>query len=122
VREREGERERERESEHLNIQTHALTPTLTPSTLRHFPLGELRAEIEAVGRREFPILLIWGSQDVVCPFAANSAPMQQLLGKNCELLAVPNSGHLCFLDDPQNLVLPRITGFLSAVAAPPQRQ
>lgn len=35
------------------------------STLRHFPMGDMKAEYVRVGRRDIPVTAIWGDQDTV---------------------------------------------------------
>lgn len=48
------------------------------STLRHYPLGNLQAEYEKVGKSNLPVLAIWGTKDVVVP-ATNAISLKELI-------------------------------------------
>lgn len=37
------------------------------STLRHFPMGDMNAEYQRIGKTELPVLALWGSEDSVVP-------------------------------------------------------
>lgn len=48
------------------------------SMLRHYPLNDLKSTFTALGRRDRPILLIWGDADVANPYA-NYRELQKLI-------------------------------------------
>ena len=60
------------------------------STIRHFP-WELESSYRAVGDSRKPVLLVWGKEDRVLPFATTEKVMAAI--PQAELLAVEEAGH-----------------------------
>ena len=60
------------------------------STIRHFP-WELESSYRAVGDSRKPVLLVWGKEDRVLPFATTEKVMAAIF--QAELLAVEQAGH-----------------------------
>jgi pimeloyl-ACP methyl ester carboxylesterase len=61
------------------------------STIRHFPIQELESSYRAVGDSRKPVLLVWGKEDRVLPFATTERVMAAM--PQVELLAVEQAGH-----------------------------
>jgi len=61
------------------------------STIRHFPIQELESSYRAVGDSRKPVLLVWGKEDRVLPFATTEKAMAAI--PQAELLAVEQAGH-----------------------------
>jgi pimeloyl-ACP methyl ester carboxylesterase len=61
------------------------------STVRHFPIQELESSYRAVGVLRKPVLLVWGKEDRVLPFATTEKVMAAI--PQAELLAVEQAGH-----------------------------
>jgi pimeloyl-ACP methyl ester carboxylesterase len=61
------------------------------STMRHFPIQELESSYRAVGDSRKPVLLVWGKEDRVLPFA--TAEKVRAAIPQAELLAVEQAGH-----------------------------
>jgi pimeloyl-ACP methyl ester carboxylesterase len=61
------------------------------STIRHFPIQELESSYRAVGDSRKPVLLVWGKEDRVLPFATTEKVMAAI--PQAELLAVEQAGH-----------------------------
>ena len=68
------------------------------STLNHFDLHNQQAAFETAGRHSRPVLLIWGKQDAVIPFA-HSARVKKAMPR-AQLVAVQNAGHVCPYESP----------------------
>jgi len=83
------------------------------STLRHMPLSEMADRYRAVGKTDIPVLLVWGRQDRVVPYA-NAALIQRAI-PNCRLLTVEECGHTPNYEKPQD-VIPPMLDFLAANA------
>jgi len=62
------------------------------SSIRHFPLNNLDAGFSALQNHTFPVMAIWGENDLVCPFEASSARLRELLPK-LELKPIKECGH-----------------------------
>jgi pimeloyl-ACP methyl ester carboxylesterase len=60
------------------------------STIRHFP-RELESSYRAVGDSRKPVLLVWGKEDRVLPFATSEKVRAAI--PQAELLAVEQAGH-----------------------------
>jgi len=60
------------------------------STIRHFPWA-LESSYRAVGDSRKPVLLVWGKEDRVLPFATTEKVMAAIF--QAELLAVEQAGH-----------------------------
>jgi pimeloyl-ACP methyl ester carboxylesterase len=56
------------------------------------------AELEAVGKSARPVLIVWGKQDRVVPFAMSEAFRRAL--PKAEFLAVDSAGHLPHIEQP----------------------
>ena len=61
------------------------------STIRHFPIQELESSYRAVGDSRKPVLLVWGKEDCVLPFATTEKVRAAI--PQAELLAVEQAGH-----------------------------
>jgi pimeloyl-ACP methyl ester carboxylesterase len=61
------------------------------STIRHFPIQELESSYRAVGDSRKPVLLVWGREDRVLPFATTEKVRAAI--PQAELLAVEQAGH-----------------------------
>jgi len=61
------------------------------STMRHFPWQELESSYRAVGGSRRPVLLVWGKEDRVLPFATTEKVRAAI--PQAELLAVEQAGH-----------------------------
>jgi pimeloyl-ACP methyl ester carboxylesterase len=67
-----------------------------------------------------PVLLVWGSKDVIVPPALGQAS-QQILGGDVPLVLIPNAGHAPYLENPEpfnNAVLDFL-GEKGLTASPP---
>ncbi len=88
------------------------------STLRHMPLNDMRERYEMVGRTNLPVLLFWGRQDRVVPFA-NAALVQKAIPQT-QLVAVDECGHTPNYEKPE-IVIPPLIAFLRKASAPGSR-
>jgi pimeloyl-ACP methyl ester carboxylesterase len=61
------------------------------STMRHFPIQDLESSYRAVGDLHRPVLLVWGKEDRVLPFA--TAEKVRAAIPQVELLALEQAGH-----------------------------
>jgi pimeloyl-ACP methyl ester carboxylesterase len=61
------------------------------STMHHFPVQGLESSYRAVGDSRKPVLLVWGKEDRVMPFATTEKVMAAI--PQAELLAVEQAGH-----------------------------
>jgi pimeloyl-ACP methyl ester carboxylesterase len=61
------------------------------STMRHFPIQGLESSYRAVADSGKPVLLVWGKEDRVLPFATAEKVMAAM--SQAELLAVEQAGH-----------------------------
>jgi pimeloyl-ACP methyl ester carboxylesterase len=61
------------------------------STIRHFPIQELESSYRAVGDSRKPVLLVWGKEDRVLPFATTEKVRAAI--PQVELLALERAGH-----------------------------
>jgi pimeloyl-ACP methyl ester carboxylesterase len=61
------------------------------STIRHFPIQELESSYRAVGDSRKPVLLVWGKEDRVLPFATTEKARAAI--PQVELLALEQAGH-----------------------------
>ncbi len=81
------------------------------SSLRHMPLTDMAERYREVGRGAIPVLLVWGRQDEVVPFA-NAELVRQAI-PHLELLVVENCGHTPNYEKPE-AVIPTLVRFLTA--------
>lgn len=79
------------------------------STLRSGFLTSIQAEYEEVGRQDRPVLLIWGRQDRVLPFALSEQVRRLIPG--VEFRAIERAGHVPHYERPEQ-VNPLLTEFL----------
>lgn len=79
------------------------------STLRHMPMQSLEAEYRALGESGKPVLLVWGKQDQVIPFATHEKVLAAV--PQAELLAVDDAGHVPQYETPE-AVNPSVLEFL----------
>ena len=84
------------------------------STLRHMPLNSMRERYELVGSRGTPVLLFWGRQDRIVPFA-NAAATQEAIPQT-QLVVVEECGHTPNYEKPA-VVLPPLLEFLRKASA-----
>ncbi len=82
------------------------------STIRHFPL-ELESSYRAVGDSRKPVLLVWGKEDRVLPFATAEKAMAAM--PQAELLAVEQAGHASHYEK-RDVVNTAILRFLRRIA------
>ena len=68
-----------------------------------------RAQLRRLGARELPILLVWGREDRVAPFAASRTVLEAL--PRAEFLPVDSAAHLPHLERPA-VVVPAVVRFL----------
>lgn len=61
------------------------------STVRHFPIQTLESSYRAVGDSRKPVLLVWGKEDRVLPFATTEKVRAAI--PQVELLALEQAGH-----------------------------
>jgi pimeloyl-ACP methyl ester carboxylesterase len=61
------------------------------STIRHFPVQELESSYRTVGDSRKPVLLVWGKEDRVLPFAMTEKVRAVI--PQAELLALEQAGH-----------------------------
>lgn len=80
------------------------------STARHDMLGSFKRVYEELGRLAKPMLLVWGENDKIVPYAQSDALRAWL--PTAEFFPVPGSGHLPHCERPQ-FVNPKILSFLS---------
>mmetsp|Transcript_13023 Transcript_13023/g.24636 ORF Transcript_13023/g.24636 Transcript_13023/m.24636 type:complete len:343 (-) Transcript_13023:68-1096(-) len=62
------------------------------SSIRHFPLNGFDAGYAALQKLPFPVMAIWGEDDLVCPFGAASTALKKLVPK-LELKPIKECGH-----------------------------
>jgi pimeloyl-ACP methyl ester carboxylesterase len=79
------------------------------STLRYMPLQTLQPAYEALGRSGKPVLLVWGKQDAVIPYA--TVEKVQTAVPQTQLLTVDPAGHVPNYERPE-VVNPRLLEFL----------
>lgn len=68
-----------------------------------------RPELEALGKSARPVMIVWGRQDRVVPFARSEALRRAL--PRAEFLPVESAGHLPHIEQPA-VVTPAIIAFL----------
>jgi pimeloyl-ACP methyl ester carboxylesterase len=73
-------------------------------------------EIDALGRSSLPVMIVWGRQDRVVPFA-KSEELRRAMPR-AEFLAVDKAGHLPHIEQPA-VVTPALIGFLRRAGAAP---
>lgn len=61
------------------------------STMRHYPMYDLSADYEAVGRSRIPVWAIWGTKDDIVPFAGTKKVRQAV--PQVRILPVEGAGH-----------------------------
>lgn len=79
------------------------------STVRYMPLDRMEREYADLGKKEMPVLLIWGKQDTVIPFE-NAAKIQSHIPR-LKLLTVDSCGHTPQYEKPE-LINPALIEFL----------
>lgn len=79
------------------------------STLRSMPTWDIEGAFRRVGRREFPILLIWGRQDRTIPFDQHRRVQAML--PHVEFHAIDEAGHVPHYEQPE-VVNPLLIEFL----------
>jgi pimeloyl-ACP methyl ester carboxylesterase len=84
------------------------------STIRHFPIQELEASYRALGDSRRPVLLVWGKEDRVLPFATTERVMAAI--PHAELLALEHAGHASHYEK-RAVVNEAILSFLRRIAA-----
>lgn len=83
------------------------------STIRHFPMQELESSYRAVGDSRKPVLLVWGKEDRVLPFATAEKVMAAI--PQVELLALEQAGHASHYEK-RDVVNAAILSFLRRIA------
>jgi len=83
------------------------------STMRHFPIQELESSYRAVGDSRKPVLLVWGKEDRVLPFATTDKVRAAI--PQVELLAVEQAGHASHYEK-RAVVNTAILSFLQRIA------
>lgn len=79
------------------------------STLRDFVTSDWSKDYACAGRTKDPVLLIWGKADREVPFETSAKIMAEV--PQAELLAVPDAGHVPFVERPE-IVNPALIEFL----------
>jgi pimeloyl-ACP methyl ester carboxylesterase len=114
---------------HHNVRTEAAVERLRPliaeqmhfegfrrsllDTLRHFPMGGLRDDFEAVGRQDRAVFLLWGTADAVLPFELSKLARELI--PQAEFHAIEGGGHIVHWEEPER-VNPLLVTFLGAGA------
>ncbi len=83
------------------------------STMRHMPLGAMQERYRAVGETDLPVLLFWGREDAVVPYA-NAALIQEAIPQ-AKLVTIDQCGHTPNYEKPA-AVLPPMIAFLRAAS------
>lgn len=79
------------------------------STIRYMPLDRMENEYADLGKKDIPVLLIWGKQDTVIPFE-NAAKIQAHIPR-LKLLSVDSCGHTPQYEKPE-IINPALIEFL----------
>jgi len=79
------------------------------STMRHMPLGSMQERYREIGRTNIPVLLFWGREDAVVPYA-NAALIQEAVPQ-ARLVTIDRCGHTPNYEKP-GAVLPPMIAFL----------
>jgi len=70
------------------------------STLRYMGLsGGCLDQIEIIQKHDIPVLILWGTEDQICPFNKHQLVLEKL--PKAKLIPINNAYHACILDDPQ---------------------
>jgi len=70
------------------------------STLCHMGLEQgCISKLDIIREKDIPILLLWGTEDQICPFSLHQDVLQKL--PKAKLVAVESSKHVCLFDDPK---------------------
>jgi len=90
------------------------------STVRNFEMHALEDSYAAVGKSSLPILLLWGKEDVVVPFATHQLALKYF--PNAEFVPLDHCGHVDFFCVPaiQQLFHTAVAAHLSKVNAAEQ--
>jgi len=83
------------------------------STMRHFPVQGLESSYRAVGDSRMPVLLVWGKEDRVLPFATTEKIEAAI--PQAELLALAQAGHASHYER-RDAVNAAILSFLRRIA------
>lgn len=83
------------------------------STIRHFPIEELESSYRALGDSRKPVLLVWGKEDRVLPFATTENVRAAI--PQVELLALEQAGHASHYEK-RDVVNAAILSFLRRIA------
>jgi pimeloyl-ACP methyl ester carboxylesterase len=83
------------------------------STIRHFPIQELESSFRALGDSRKPVLLVWGKEDRVLPFATTEEVRAAI--PQVELLALEQAGHASHYEK-RDIVNAAILSFLRRIA------
>ena len=81
--------------------------------MRHFPMQELESSYRAVGDSRKPVLLVWGREDRIVPFATSEKVRAAI--PQVELLAVEKAGHASHYEK-RAVVNEAILNFLRRIA------
>ena len=81
------------------------------STIRNHVLDGAVQAYEGVGRLELPVMLIWGRQDTVVPFAQSEKVIELI--PRIEFHAIEGAGHISHYERPE-LVNPLLIDFLTS--------
>ena len=81
------------------------------STLRHVMTLDSLPDFSRVGTQQRPVLLVWGRQDSVVPFADSDAVRTAI--PRAQFLAVDEAGHLPHKEQP-DLVAAEVVAFLQS--------
>ncbi len=79
------------------------------STLRHMPLNDMSDVYAAVGKQQRPILLLWGKEDRITPFANSEKAMAVM--PRAQLLPIEGLGHTAMFEG-SDVVNPVLIEFL----------
>lgn len=89
------------------------------STARHVPFEDCAELYRALGAQQRELLLLWGEQDRVLPFALHEEAQRAL--PRAAFQPVPEAGHAAHYERP-DLVNPRLVEFFSAAKSKPRRR
>ena len=81
------------------------------STLKYFPLNDVKEFYSEVGKAEYPVLLIWGEGDQVTPFEGHKFVLEAI--KRVQFHSIPETRHLPLIEKEQ-VVNTLVNSFLKA--------
>ena len=88
------------------------------STLRHFDMSRQGWAFEAVGKTSLPVLLIWGTEDMVVPFENSKLVIKAI--PHATFVPIPETGHIPHYEAPEK-VAPHMVQFLQDAIAPEEK-